>query len=254
MFLHAIPQIAPGRRGIHVLWAGPRQWLYSPKGWTIQRRVFQRGRPRIDCVWLAEGELAGLRARHEWNIRHGVLTLRRGPWLVPTAVQARAASTNLLAEIITLQLAAPQTFVRIDADGSAVFAVGLRDGKVVAGGEVKTGQTTHLLVAPQIDTVVTYATGLTRYGACLRTEDLSAWNDVPVVKELQLPIRELMPSLPDADAEFVEAKSRLPDETLDPEEFASLADNLRLLVREDGPPRPMDLALLLRERGDEDPQ
>ena len=32
MFVHAIPQVTPQRKGIHVIWAGPRAWLYSPRG------------------------------------------------------------------------------------------------------------------------------------------------------------------------------------------------------------------------------
>lgn len=255
MFVHAIPQVAPERKGIHVLWAGPRQWLYSPKGWTIQRRDFKRSDMRLDCVRLTSEQLERLRTRHELTIRHGVLTLRRGPWLVPLAVQTKAAAAQTTAEIITLELTTPQTFVRVDVEAEASFAVGLREGKVVAGGTVVNGVAAHQISAPQIDTVVTYTLGLKTIGVCVQKEDADSWKDVKVVKELQIPIRELMPSLADTDAEFAEAKSRLlSGETLDREEFESLADNLRLLVRDDGPPRPIDLALLLRESTNEDPQ
>ncbi|MGN6186293.1 MAG: hypothetical protein ACTHQM_21890, partial [Thermoanaerobaculia bacterium] len=232
MFVHAIPQVAPERKGIHVLWAGPREWLYSPKGWTIQRRDFKRSDVRLDCVRLTSEQLERLRTRHELTIRHGVLTLRRGPWLVPLAVQAKAAAAQLTAEIITLELTTPQTFVRVDVEADASFAVGLREGKVVAGGTVVNGVAAHQLSAPQIDTVITYTLGLKTIGVCVQKEDTDSWKDVKVVKELQIPIRELMPSLADADAEFDEAKSRLlSGETLDREEFESLAENLRLLVR-----------------------
>jgi hypothetical protein len=255
MFVHAIPQVTPERKGIHVLWVGPRQWLYSPAGWRIQRRVFERSDAKLDCVRLASAQLEFLRARHELTIRHGVLTLRRGPWVVPLAVQAKAAATNPVAEIITLELAEPQTFVRVEVEADASFAVALRDGKVVAGGTVLNGAAAHQLAAPQIDVVITYTLGIKTFGVCVQPEDAEAWRDVKVVKELQLPIRELMPSLGDANAEFAEAQSRLlPGEPLDRDEFESVTENLRLLVNADGPPRPIDLALLMRESKGEDPQ
>jgi hypothetical protein len=255
MFVHAIPQVAPERKGIHVLWAGPRPWLYSPAGWIIRRRVFERRDVKLDCVFLTATELDRLRVRHELPTRLGPLTLRRGPWVTPVAVQAKAAATGPVAEIITLELAAPQTSVRVDVQAEASFAVALRDGKVVAGGTVVSGLAFHHLSAPQIDVVITYTLGLKTFGICVQQEDAEAWEKAPVVKELQLPIGELMPSLRDAGDEFAEAKSRLlSDESLDPGEFESLTENLRMLVNADGPPRPIDLALLLREEADQDPQ
>jgi hypothetical protein len=256
MFVHAIPQVTPERRGIHVLWAGPRAWLYSPAGWSIQRRVFERAPPRLDCVRLSDAELDRLRTRHELAIRHGALTLRRGPWLAPVAAAAApAVAAPPTADVITLTLGATQTFVRVEVASQASFALALRDGKAVAGGVVLSGSAAHQLSAPEIDTVVVYVLDLKSFGVCVQPDDLAGWREVPVVKRLQLPIRELMPALATPDLEFAEASSRLlPGETLNRQEFEALTDVLRLLVNADGPPRPIDLALLMRETSDEDPQ
>lgn len=255
MFIHAISEVSPERKGIHVLWAGPRVWLYSPAGWTIQRRVFQRPRTQLDCVQLNSGLVELLRKRHEMWTRHGVLTIRQGFWVAPLAATAFSAATPPKCEVIELDLAAPQTFVRVEAEASASFAVALRDGKVVAGGTVVSALAAHQLTAPAIDRVVLYVMGLKTFGMCVQPEDVEGWKGVKAVKKLQLPVGELMPELADADAEFGEAKSRLlPGEDLDRGEFESLMETLRLMVKMDGPPRPIDLTLLLRDKPDEDPQ
>jgi hypothetical protein len=255
MFVHAIPQVTPERRGIHVLWAGPTAWLYSPVGWVIQRRVFERAPPRLDCVRLSDAELDRLRTRHELTTRLGALTLRRGPWLAPVAAPASAAAASAQAEIITLTLAAAQSTVRVEVAAKASFAVALRDGRVVAGGAVLSGNAAHPLSAPEIDTIVVYALGLVGFGFCVQPDDLAGWRGVPIAKRLQLPIRELMPTLATPALEFAEATSRLlPGEELDRDEFESLTEMLRLLVGAAGPPRPIDLALLMRETADQDPQ
>ena len=255
MFIHAISEVSPERKGIHVLWAGPRAWLYSPEGWTIQRRLYQRPRAQLDCVQLNSGLVELLRKRHEMWTRHGVLTIRQGFWVAPLAATAFSAASAPKCEVITLDLAAPQTFVRVEVEASASFAVALRDGKVVAGGTVVSALAAHQLVAPEIDRVVLYVMGLKTFGMCVQPEDVEGWKGVKAVKKLQLPLGELMPELTDADAEFKEAESRLlPGETLDRGEFESLMETLRLMVKMDGPPRPIDLTLLLREKPDEDPQ
>ena len=255
MFVHAISEVSPERKGIHVLWAGPRAWLYSPEGWTIQRRVFQRSDQRLDCVWLNSDQVGRLRARHEMWTRHGVLTIRQGFWVAPLASTALSTASPPKCEVITLDLAAPQTFVRVDVEASASFAVALREGKVVAGGTVVSALAAHQLAAPEIDRVVLYVMGLKTFGICVQPEDADSWKEVKPVKKLQLPIGELMPELGDADAEFKEAESRLlPGETLDRGEIESLTETLRLMVKMDGPPRPIDLALLMREQAGEDPQ
>ena len=39
---HAIPQVEPPAVGVHLLWTGPWQWVWSLDGWSIQRREFRR--------------------------------------------------------------------------------------------------------------------------------------------------------------------------------------------------------------------
>lgn len=282
MFAHAIAEVSSERKGIHVLWAGPRAWLYSPQGWQIQRRKQDKGRVDLDCVQVASVDVERLRARRELIIRHGVLTLRQGQWVQPLPGVSKSASsksasikppstkpestkpastepasTDQTCDVITLELAAAQSFVSIVVEASASFAIALRDGKTVAGRSVITALATHDLSAPVIDTVILYVLGLKTFRVCVPKgeDDGKSWQNVPVVKKLQLPIRELMPNLSNANDEYAEAKSRLiSGESLDEEEFASLADELRVLVKADGPPRPIDLALLMREEKEGDPQ
>lgn len=256
MYVYAIPEISSERRGIHVMWTGPRSWLYSPEGWTIQRRKHQQGRTEVDCVQVASADVQRLRTRRELTIRHGVLTLRQGEWVQPLAALSDFASTGQPCDVITLELAVTQSFVRIIVEASASFAIGLRDGKTVAGGAVISALATHDLSAPAIERVVLYVLGLKTFTVCVpKEEDDTSWDNAPVVKRLQLPIRELMPSLANASDEYAEAKSRLiSGESLDEAEFASLADELRVLVNADGPPRPIDLALLMRNEQDGNPQ
>jgi hypothetical protein len=248
VYANAIPQVEPPNVGVHLLWSGPHTWVYSPVGWNIQRRPFH-GRRRVVCHTLTPEELATLRARRELQIEFGVLTDRMGacPARLPHSGNAEAAAPGQC-EIITLELDSPQSFVRVQVAAKTSFVVGLRDGKPVAGGR-EVGSATHELAAFGIDTVVLYARSLGTLTYCIglvRGED-EEWEGVPVIARLQLPMRETMPSLDTPDKELAEAESRLlPGESLEADEFRQLIDLLRELVRRDGPPRPLDLAMLLR--------
>jgi len=250
MFAHALPEVSPQRTGFHVMWAGPHTWLYSPLGWMLQRRIYQRTHERPDCVQLSVPELTILRARAELPMRFGLLSYRVGDWVrplagVPAPTRAARIAVPPKCEVITLELNRPVSWISIYAIASQSFAVALRDGKVVAGGQLHTGGATHELAAVGIDTVILYVRAPYRLQYCERAE--APWERTPVIKYLQLPVRELMPWLADADAEYAEAKSRLlPGEHLDRDEFTTLADLIRTLVRADGPPRPIDLALIMR--------
>jgi hypothetical protein len=256
MFAHAIAEVSSARKGFHVLWAGPRAWLYSPTGWQIQRRLAGGPRDRPDCLLLGAPELATLRARHELAIRFGLVRQRGGEWphplVPPPAARAPMARIGLPPppEVFTLELAEVRSWVRVLAVANACFAVALRDGKAVAGGRVTAGNTAHDLAAPEIDTVVVYTRAATALQFCQRAD--AAWDDAPVVKRLQLPIRELMPALTTPADELAEARSRLVSgESLDAGEFHAFADVLRAVVLADGPPRPIDLALLQRPTTDD---
>lgn len=287
---HAIAQVTPSLTGIHLLWNGPHTWVYSPAGWTIERRVFDRRFP-LDCLSLTPEELARLRERRELGIRFGTLTDRvdrcpvalvappapTGPTThptqptqptppahtpptthptvpaphVPPVIITRAANTSVC-EVITLELLVPQGFVRVSTQATMSFVVALRDGKAVAGGQMLPGSAVHDLWAQGIDTVVVYARGLTALTYCLRRKGSDDdWREATTIAKVQLPLRELMPELADADAEFAEAKRRLlPGDVIDRGEFERLADTLRRIVTAVGPPRPIDLALLLRDDPD----
>ncbi|WP_434047572.1 MULTISPECIES: hypothetical protein [Sorangium] len=263
LFARAIPQVEPPIVGVHLLWSGPHAWLYSPAGWTIQRRQ-GAPRPRWDCVSLTADQLAALRARRELRIRLGVLTDRVGAAPAPllaaagslAAAGAAVAGAAVAAsaagaapwEVITVELDSPSDGVRIPVQATASLAVALRDGKVVAGGRAVAGNTAHELVAAGIDTVVVHARGLTALGVCVSLAREDDWRDAATIARLQLPLRELDPELTSADDEYDAAKRRLlPGETLDRGELEHLTGILRKVVAAVGPPRPIDMTLLLRD-------
>src|SRR5688500_6629867 len=63
-----------------------------------------------------------------------------------------------------------------------------------------------------------------------------------------MPFRELMPTLQDDADELAEARRRLlPDEEIGAEEFGRLAAVVRPMLAAVGPPRPAELALLVRD-------
>ncbi len=249
IFANAIPQVEPPMVGIHLLWNGPHPWVYSPTGWIIQRRDWNR-RLRLDCLTLSPSELATLRARRELRIRFGALTDRAGECPAPlVAVGAgpaggvilsagttrsratvaagvaasRATSAGTAAsfaastiglpigcEIITLELDLPQSYVRVFADAHGSFAVALRDGKVVAGGREVAGSGFHELAAEGIDTVVVYARALTGVSWCVRKGDDGEDGWDDVPVIARLQL-PIRPLMPlaNAAAELDEARSRL---------------------------------------------
>jgi len=269
IYATAIPQVEPPLVGVHVLWNGPGPWVYSPTGWTVQRRLQER-RAELDCLSLSPSDLQLLRSRHVFASRFGVFTDRLGecpkPLVAipsPTVTAAIAVGVPLATaaivvpspcEIVTLELHAPQPFVRVQAQAKSSMAVALRDGKAVAGGREFVGTGVHDLAAEGIDTVIVVARGLTGLMVCLRRAGgiEEGWDTAPVVARLQLPIRPLMP-LADAAAELAEARSRLlPGEDIDAGEFAHLADLIRGVVEAAGLRRPIDLTLLLKSDAEMD--
>src|SRR5687768_8895408 len=248
MFAHAIAQIEPPIAGVHLLWTGPQVWVFSPGGWTIQRRRHQPQRTAFTCAGFDAAGLATLRKEREARLPFGVATLRDGNWLAPVAGASRAKAPAC--EVATLELDAPQSSVRVQVNAGAAFATALRDGKVVdTAGPSSAGQATLALEGHALDTIVVYARKPATLAFCIpssKGESPRAWADVPAIVEgLQLPLRELMPAVVD---EYAEARSRLLDgETLDPAGFAGVADMLRAAAVACGPPRPIDVTLLTRE-------
>ena len=158
---HAIAQVEPPLSGIHLLWSGPYAWVYSPVGWMIERRPFDRRFP-LDCLDLTPSQLARLRARHVLAIRFGTLTDRTGTGPRPLALASAstiarppvASATSAIREVITLELTSAQPQVTVRAQAKLSFAAALRDGKVVAASADAAGVATHTLTALGIDTVV----------------------------------------------------------------------------------------------------
>jgi hypothetical protein len=252
MYAYAIPQVEPPRIGVHLIWTGPRPWVYSPGGWSIQRRIFP-GQSEVDCVNLEAADINELRQLFELRTRLGTLLYREGSW--PAPLSDPDLFSPFSGEIFTFDLAEPQSLVEVNIQADESFAFGLREGKVVAtDGDPFSGNTQHLLIGLGIETVVVYAQEPRFLQFCIERppEIDDDWVDVPfIVKGLQLPLQELIPSLNNPIDEFNEATSRIPtDTTIDQEEFKRLSEMLRVGVQLAGPPRPLDQVLLLREQQD----
>ena len=228
--VHAISVVGPGAVGVHLLWNGPREWIYSPGGWRLQRRELDRRRD-VECVTIGGATLTTLRDARELRTAIGLALLRAGSWPASTIVGAPAAGST--AEVITLELDRPAAFVRIISSAKWNFIVALRNGKVVGGGTVQKAPVALELAAPGIDTIVAYTQGLGEVLFCRgRDQTDDSWRDAPVIARLHLPLRDTMPELTDFDAELALARSRLlPGETLVEEEFREVAELLRLMVR-----------------------
>ena len=255
MYAHAIAQIEPPKVGIHLIWLGPHPWVYSPRGWSIQRRVYSGQDDRVTCEELNTAAIANLRNTREvrWGI--GVLTLRDG--VLPDSITA-ASGSAVPCDVFTFELAEPTQRTQVTLQGQEAFAFAMREGKVVDTGGPQSGTVSFNLRGIAIDTVIVYVKDPQFFQICAseRIVDGEAdWAGVPyIVQGLQIPLQELMPSLTDPAAEFAEAKARLlPEETLDEAEFDRLGHTLRPGLQQASdasnisPPRPIDQVLLMRE-------
>jgi hypothetical protein len=249
MHAHAIPQVEPPSIGVHLVWMGPHVWVYSLAGWSVQRREFSRREERQLCDELNSAAIAKLRIERERQSPLGAITLRDGVWPIPIAGSAEPPTP---CDVFGVDLDQPRRRIRITVKARHAFAVGLRDGKVVAVDGPRSGGATFDLHAITIDTIAFYsiAPGSVRICVGLPVDDEERdWSDVPfIVKNLQIPVQPLMPALDSPAKEFAEGKNRLlAGETLDEDEFARLTNSLRPGVRQAGPPRPIDQVLLIRE-------
>src|ERR1044071_8636246 len=84
MYAHAIAQVEPPDIGIHLIWSGPHVWVYSLKGWYIQRRKAHGKRP-LTCDELNAPQIEKLRIERERVSPLGIFSLRQGVWSVPVA-------------------------------------------------------------------------------------------------------------------------------------------------------------------------
>ncbi|MFC7359469.1 hypothetical protein [Nocardioides astragali] len=249
MDAHAIPQVSGGFTGVHLQWSGPRAWTYAPGGWTIQRRLAGR-RVARDCARFDDDEIAHLRDVRELRVGFGVVTVRDAEWLSDLTAQGSAGSTP--GELFRVDLDGVRRVVRIVATAKLCFVTALCEGRVVAVSGPESGLSTHQLTASRIDAVTILVVSVDSLQVCVdvpAANEEADWSAVPsLVTGLQLPFRELVPSLNSDADELALAQSRLlPGEVLDEESFARLAAVLRPVLRAAGPPRPSELVLLLRE-------
>ena len=255
MDAHAIPQVSAGVTGIHLAWAGPASWVYAPSGWTIQRRPASPPGAR-DCERLDNAAIVELRTTRERRLSFGVLTLRAGEWVTDLTGQGQPGSATPC-EVFRLDLDGVRRVARVAVTAKLVLVSALCEGRVVGVGGPTAGPATHELRAARIDAVTVVALDPTGLQVCVdlpARDEAAGWRDVaPLVTGLQLPFRELMPVLATEADELAEARSRLlPGETVAAESFSRLARVLRPVLRAAGPPRPSELALLLREAETDD--
>jgi hypothetical protein len=251
---NGVAQVSAGTVGIHLSWCGPSSWVYAPSGWTVQRRQAGRLDAR-DCEQLDGAAIDELRSMRERILRFGIITLRSGGWLEPLNPTEPPGSPTPT-EIFRIDLDHDHRMGRLTVTAKLSFVMALCDGRVVAVSGPTAGPGTHIVRATRLDALVAVTLDPTALQVCVdgRASQDDEWNTVlPIVKGLTLPLRELMPGLSSDDDELAEARSRLlPGETLDAEEFRRLAAIVRPGVRAAGPPRPAELALLVREGADDD--
>ena len=235
---HAIAQVSGGRRGIHVLFAGPPAWLYAPGGFTIERRLWQRPKGRRLCAELRDAALAQLHRERELETPVGLATLRDGTWQHPSGGSPGTA------EVLTVDLREPTPMATVAMPGPNWTAYGLQNGRVVAAGPAQTAPGQLILTGPAIDRVVVHAQHADAWQVCafVDIEQGGGWSHVA---DVQLPLREADPSLADDEDEWERARSRLlAGEDLDQSTFRELATALRpLVVGGGGEVRPLDRSL-----------
>jgi len=249
---NAIPQVTVGLTGVHLSWSGPPAWVYAPSGWTVQRRPAHPPRAG-DCERLDASAIAQLRDLRERRLRFGVVTLRDAVWLSDLNGHGTPGSATP-AELFRVDLDGVRRVVRVVATAKLVFVVALVAGRVVGVSGPAAGSSTHQIRAGRIDAVSILTVAPDALEVCVdvpsTAEEAADWAGVPpLVTGLQMPFRELMPTLTTDADELAEARGRLlPDEVVDEESFGRLARVLRPVLRAAGPPRPSELVLLLREQ------
>jgi hypothetical protein len=235
---NAISQIDSSRSGIHLFWFGPPGWIWSPRGWNIQRRKFSRRSAK--CEAISSADIARIRLEKDWQLSAGWVSYRTG--LMDERTEA---------EIFRFDLDTPTSYVRLNIVAKLGFSYALYRGKVVAPvSERQSGSFSVDFMATQIDAVVSFLLGPQSIQYCVHDneEDERGWSNVPyIVEGLQLPVREADTSINSADDELAKAKSRLlEDETIDPEEFKQFTDLIRPSIGDGGVPRPIEKIILVR--------
>ena len=235
--------------------------MYAPGGFTVQRRVARPPSAR-DCERLDAVAIDTLRQVREQVLSFGVVTLRDGVWLNDVDdLDPGGEAAHTPTEVFRVDLDADHRIVEVTVSAKLSFVVALHDGRVVGAAGPEAGPASYRIRAPRLDTVVIYTLDPTSLLVCVDfIEDPTGappddWHDVaPIVRGLTMPFRELMPVLQSDTDELAEARSRLlPGEDIGADEFARLAAVVRPMLTAAGPPRPSELALLVREDPAADP-
>ena len=131
IYAHAIPQVDGALKGIHLLWTGPRPWIYSTEGWFIQRRrALVRSRPCM-CEDIPREDIEELRDQREKRLSFATLRMEEGMW--PTSVITEVPPATAC-DIFTIELDKATPKIRIHIEAEASFLIILRNGKVIAAG------------------------------------------------------------------------------------------------------------------------
>jgi hypothetical protein len=238
---NSVSQADAAAKGIHLFWMAPFSWVYAPGGWSVQRREFSR-KKKYNCQLVAGTLITRLQADAELRLPFGWLSYRKAQFDAGTP-----------AEVFRLDLDVPATAIRLNITAKLGFSFALYRGKIVSAITPKNSGSFNVnFAAAAIDAVVTYLLSPDSIQYCVlvpEDESTDTWKDIPfLVKNLQLPLAELDPSLHSPAEELARAKQRLlPGETINPDEFKQLADLLRASIKTTGSPRHIDKVLLLRE-------
>ncbi len=246
-----LAQLEPPFLGIHIFWSGPFSWIYSLKGWNIQRRIFSK-RVELDCETITEQQIKNIRNSNERQLSFGWLSYRISSW---GQVDPPFNIVDNKAQVFRLEFDEPQNFAKIKVAAKATFSFALYKNKVVSKVEATTSTAEINFFAVAIDAIVTYTIHPISLQYCISKSSPTSndsWNTVPfLIKGLQLPLRELNPALQNFNDELQEAKSRLlPGEVIDSNEFSELMDMIRATVKPSTNHRHIDKILLLREELD----
>ncbi len=226
-------------KGVHLIWSGPPEYIYSPGGWRIERRnsLGPLHTPSVCDVVTA----TLLKGAEELRLDLGVMVVAQGLWPGPEGGPCL---------VCTLELNPPSGGIHGTVTDYIAFLYGIRSGKAAAFAGPLSGA--FDLGATPLDKVVMYLRSPVipsvnpNVRICRYQYDKDDWSGAKLLATLQLPIHELMLALTTPDAELAEARRRLlPGETIDPTRFHQFMDMIRGIAKTP-PPEPIQDTLLMR--------
>ena len=231
--------VEPSVKGVHLMWTGPPEFIYSPGGWRIERRnsLGPLHTPSV-CDVVTATQLKGA---EELRLNLGVMIATAGIWPGPEGGPCL---------VCKLELHPASGGIHGIVTGWLAFIYGLRNGKAASFAGPLTGA--FDLGAAPLDKVVIYLRSIAvpsvnpNVRICRYQYDKDDWSNAKLLATLQLPIRELMPALTTPAAELAEAKRRLlPGESIDATRFHDFMDLIRGIAQSP-PGEPIQNALLVR--------